>query len=366
LTISEDRVIFKLSKNILFVIVFLSSVSVALSSCTRNEEDLPATKTFTGPTMGTTYTVKIAGRQVNTDKIKEKVDNLLARINDQMSTYIPSSNLSRFNAHRVTTWEKFPAEALFLIKEAKKISKITQGAFDITVGPLVNLWGFGPIKKENSDEIPSDEDIEKILKTVGYENVKTRNHPPGLRKTQPTLYIDLSAIAKGYAVDQIGSLLYSYGFHNFMVEIGGEVVVKGERAKGFEWRIAIEKPEPGAASGGVKEKGVHRVLKLKNKGLATSGDYRNYFVKDGKRYSHTIDPRTGRPITHSLASVTVIDKNCMRADALATALMVLGPEEGFRMAQRLKLAALFIVKSDTEKGFEEKQTTVFKQEFGEG
>jgi len=260
--------------------------------------------------------------------------------------------LSQFNRSQAAGWIDASRELVEVLKQAQHVSVLTNGAFDVTVGPLVNLWGFGPLP--GNDQVPSEQEIREAMNRVGYTGLQVRSSPPGIRKDRPDLYVDLSAIAKGYAVDAVAEHLQALGIDDYMVEIGGEIQAKGRNARDRLWRIAIEKPSTGSRS-------LHRVIELSNVGIATSGDYRNYFEKEGKRYSHTIDPMTGRPVTHKLASVTVAHPSTMQADALATALMALGPEAGYRFAEQHKLAAFFIVNSDD--GFYDKATTAFRQYF---
>lgn len=214
----------------------------------------------------------------------------------------------------------------------------------------MNLWGFGPLHQE--DRIPSSQAIARALTQTGYEQLHARMSPPSIRKDNGFIYVDLSAIAKGYGVDKLAEHLDSLGLSDYLVDIGGELKGKGHNARGSAWRIAIEKPTPGKRS-------VHQIISFSEGAMATSGDYRNYFEKDGQRYSHTIDPETGAPIRHKLASVTVVNTSTMYADAMATALMVLGPERGYALAEQEALAALFIVKSAD--GFSEKVTPALKQ-----
>jgi thiamine biosynthesis lipoprotein len=216
----------------------------------------------------------------------------------------------------------------------------------------VNLWGFGPPGK--SEDIPTVKQISESLKKVGSNHLKSRLSPPALKKEIVDLYVDLSGIAKGFGVDSIANLLETQGLMNYIVDIGGEMKTRGRKNANSPWRIAIESPI-------VDKKEIQQVINLNDQAIATSGDYRNYFEKDGKRYSHEINPRTGYPIQHRLASVTVLDSSCMRADALATALIVLGPEKGFQLAEKESNAALFIIKG--EDGFFEKETTKFKREY---
>jgi thiamine biosynthesis lipoprotein len=313
---------------------------------------------FAGDTMGTTYTVKAirVPEEVTVEALKTQVDQLLADINRQMSTYDPASELSRFNRRQTTEWVDASPELLTVLEAAMQVSRLSDGAFDVTVGPLVNLWGFGP--QRGDDQVPPDAAVAEALARVGYERVHLRTSPGAIRKERADVYVDLSAIAKGYAVDRIADYLDSRGIVNYLVEIGGELRGRGQNPQSTAWRIAIERPSPG-------ERAIQRIVELADRGIATSGDYRNFFQLDGKRYSHTIDPRTGRPVRHELASVTVLNDSAMEADAMATALLVMGPERGFRLAQQQELAALFIViekeSLDSLGSFKEMATREFEQ-----
>ena len=316
--------------------------------------DSPARKLIlvNGSTMGTVYTVKVTEPLTGLDKddLKGNIDKILTSVNDRMSTYRQDSELSRLNSNSSMSWLDVSPEMVAVVTEAIYVSKLTQGAFDVTVGPLVNLWGFGP--QRLPEKVPTDNAISEALAKTGYQHIKLRVTPPAVKKELAALYIDLSGIAKGYAVDKIADYLESIGIANYLVEVGGELRGKGLNERGLPWIIAIEKPDIG-------DRAVQRLIHIKDKGLATSGDYRNYFERDGQRFSHTINPESGRPITHKLASVTVISASAIRADAMATALMVLGPEQGFEFASRENLAAFFIVKGPH--GFVEKNTEPFNQ-----
>lgn len=305
---------------------------------------------LSGSTMGTTYTVKVVGMPAELKKktLHAEIEEKLNMINAEMSTYDRESELSRFNTNRSTDWVETSSDLATVVREAQHVSELTAGAFDVTVAPLVDLWGFGP--EDRQDRIPSPREIAATATRIGYTHVRTRGSPPAIRKDLPDLHIDLSAIAKGYAVDQITELLESRGIANYLVEIGGELRGRGHNDAGNRWRIGIEQPAYGSRD-------VYAVITINDVGVATSGDYRNFFEKDGVRYSHTINPVTGRPVTHALASVTVIGYSTTEADALATGLLVLGPEEGYRLAEREGIAACFIVRTDD--GFIDRQTLAF-------
>lgn len=292
-----------------------------------------------GQTMGTQYSIKF--RHPSTSEmnaaIQEKVEAILDRINRSMSTYDPTSELSRFNQQRTTDWVAASPDLLTVLDAALKVGRKSEGAFDITIGPLVNLWGFGP--EFRSDQIPDKMAINRLRQQSGQDKLLLDHAKGSIRKRHPDIYIDLSAIAKGYAVDQIAQLFLSSGIEHFMIEIGGEVRAHGNNQQGSAWRIGIEKPLPHAQA-------VHKVLLVDNTALATSGDYRNFFEYDGKHYSHLIDPNSGWPIQSQLISVTVLASQCMEADAWATALTVLGHERGLSLAEKLGLPVLFLLNQD--------------------
>ncbi len=326
---------------------------LSLSSCSKENINNKLEQTaFNGATMGTSYNIKIVeptSTNLNQEKLHSDIKNLLQEINQQMSTYIDDSDLSLFNEAPAHEWVHVSENLVNIFRVANDLSAKSSGAFDITVGPLVNLWGFGP--EHNGSELPSDADIEKRQALIGYKNLEIRQEPPALKKSIAGLYCDLSAIAKGWGVDQVAELIEAKDFHNYLVEIGGEIRAKGTNLKGNPWRIGVSSPDTRTP--------LQKIVDVKDVGIATSGDYHNYFEKDGVRYSHSIDPRTGRPIAHNLVSITVIHESCMMADAYATAINVLGMQEGLALAKKQNLPAFFIVK--TKNGFKEDMTESFKQ-----
>lgn len=289
--------------------------------------------------MGTTYSVQINAfvDETKLEHLQASIEQRLNQINQQMSTYLPTSELSLFNQSDDKEWHLVSAELLTVIQLAASISQQSDGAFDITVGPLVNLWGFGPHKSEFI--VPTESNINISMQNIGYRNLYFRSNPPALHKTNKSLYVDLSAIAKGYAVDELAEILDTASIENYMVEIGGEVKSRGVASHGGAWRIGIETP---AGERG----GVEAILSLPEVGVATSGDYRNYFEQADKRYSHTIDPRTGYPVEHHLASVTVVHDSVAYADGWATAFMVLGPSKTLEISRQLQLATLLITREE--------------------
>ena len=265
----------------------------------------------------------------------------LDQVNQLMSTYLPDSDVSRFNASSDTDWIKVTADTAKVIERALEISKKTGGAFDITVGPLVDLWHFGP-DKDGAKNLPSQQAIGNAQKLVGYEQLTVRLDPPALKKAIGGIRIDLSAIAKGYAVDRVATHLDSLQIENYFVTVGGEVRTRGTKSDGSLWEIGIERPDP-------NKFGTWDSMVPQSTGaLASSGDYRNFFVVDGVTYSHTIDPETGKPVTHNLASASVLADDCMTADAYATAALVLGKDKAAALLDELDMQYHLITRDGTK------------------
>ena len=313
---------------------------LALLFVAGRQEPRPETLQLSGPTMGTTFHVTLVAPTAGqpAEAVTADIQQTLVRINALMSTWDPQSEISRFNASTSTDWFPISSETLTVVAEAQATSRLTDGAFDITVGPLVDLWGFGP-----SDRPPGVPDADELAATrsfVGHERLEVRADPPALRKSDPRLRIDLSAIAKGYGVDQVAAVLDTHGYTDYLVEIGGEMRLAGHNDRGQQWQIAVEQPLP-------DQRSVHRVFGATDTGVATSGDYRNFFQIGEERYAHGIDPRTGRPVPWTLGSVTVLAESAMRADALATALMILGPDDAMALARSENIAALLLVREGT-------------------
>lgn len=314
-------------------------VSAMMAGCDRGA----AYHQHSGFTMGTYYAVTYAGAARCVGELSEVLEDELDAVNAQMSTYLPDSELSRFNASNALDWVDVSIELAETIAVALELSKQSQGAFDVTVGPLVNAWGFGP---QERTEPPSAEEVASALARVGYDKLMVDVELSALRKRQVDLYVDLSAIAKGHGVDRLAAVLDRHGCNHFLVDIGGEVRTRGHNASGSDWRVGIEVPD-GSGS-------IQRVLYLSGQAVATSGDYRNFRVESGSRISHTIDPRRGRPVEHDLASVTVVAERAELADGYATLISVLGAESGLRFARDRDLAVFLIVRQ--EAGFEERYT----------
>ncbi|MCE2390602.1 MAG: FAD:protein FMN transferase [Proteobacteria bacterium] len=296
----------------------------------------PAVRELSGPSMGTTWSVKLAAPELDAAQRAEldwAVRDVLERIEQLASTYREDSELSRFNRHRSP--EPFPAspETLAIFDIARQVGERSRGAFDVTVEPLVRAWGFGAATRAPGPPQPAE--LEALRELVDYRRVGIDPERGGLTKSDPRVRCDLSAIAKGFAVDALVAELAGRGYRDALVEVGGELRASGRRPDGETWRVAVERPDAAARS-------AWKVFPLRDAALATSGDYRNFYEHAGRRLSHTIDPRSGRPIDHGLASVSVVHPRAAWADAWATALHVLGPEAGPALAAREGLAAYFI------------------------
>jgi thiamine biosynthesis lipoprotein len=329
--------------NIRILIVIIFTILVACSS-PKNQETY-----ISGPTMGTTYNVKFVSVDgVEQQKLKQEIDQALLNINQLMSTYIKDSELSRFN--QWSSVEPFPmsAQTLDVLIEAKRLGAMSAGLLDVTVGPLVNLWGFGP--QNRPEKVPTEKLIETTRQKIGLDKLKIGT--TWASKSQPDLYIDLSTVAKGYAVDKLAELLQTFSINNYLVEIGGEMRLAGQKASGKPWKIAIEKPE-------TEQRSIQKIISVGDNAVATSGDYRNYYEQNGVRYSHLINPTTGYPIKHNLVSVTVIHASSMTADGLATALNVMGKEKALELAEKDGIAVLLITKE--KDGFTEYTSSKFEQ-----
>lgn len=311
-----------------------------------------------GATMGTYYRVQYK-REGNCVASQAEVDSLLLDFNQSLSTYIDDSEISIFNNGLASGFSPVSQRFGSVLEAASTVWDQSEGAFDVTVGPLVNLWGFGPT---GSDDFPSSAAQAAAFALVGMQNLELQRTYEGatevfsVRKSVPDLYLDFSALAKGLGVDEIAQSLSALGCGDFMVDIGGEVSTRGLSPKARPWRIGIEAPD--ATRRGI----IQRVLQLSNQSVATSGDYRNFRLVDGVRVDHVVDPRSGKPADNSVVSVTVIHEQAMWADAYATALMVLGADAGIKMAEKLGLAVLVITKTSDDR-FVERYTPSMKQFF---
>ena len=312
-----------------FIRLILFTLLIACNKPTDPPMDI------SGLTMGTTYSITLpTAYEEKRKELDMGISSILDDINQKMSTYISDSEISVINKSVGNEWLPISKELYLVMQSAQRISEQTNGAFDMTVGALVNLWGFGPIPSPVS--IPDPDKLEMMLDTSGYTLVYLRSNPYAFKKEHSDTYIDLSGIAKGYAVDQISLYLEQHDIDNYLVDIGGEVKAKGQNGLDQTWRIGIEKPD-------INSREIQQIIKLENMAMATSGDYRNYFIIEDVRYSHTINPATGWPVEHFDSSVTVLNESTMIADALATALVVMGPEKGLSYAESQGIPALFIV-----------------------
>lgn len=303
----------------------------------------PVVHEMSGEAWGTTYRIKIvaADRDFDAREVSDALQDTLREVDDHLSNWNPNSEVSRFN--RLATTEPFAISATMtsVLAASNEVHDKSDGHLDLTLAPIIELWGFGAKSVQNADQIdpPRDAEIAEAMAKVGQRSVLAhRAGTSELRKLKPEATVFLSALAKGAGIDAIAQSLNEVGYENYLVEVGGDLIAAGSGATGRGWRIAIERPTPGARMAG-------DVVALQGQAMATSGDYRNYFEKDGMRYSHIIDPSTGRPISHRTASVTVLSDKAVFADAWATALLAAGVERGLVIAEREGIAALFISRS---------------------
>ncbi|NKB25740.1 MAG: FAD:protein FMN transferase ApbE [Kiritimatiellae bacterium] len=338
--------------------IFFVATVIILYTIYTYTRDAPGPKnpTWMGHTMGTTYSIKIANSSLGQSALKQlqrDIDSYLVKINKQMSTYSPNSEISQFNKSTLTEPVTISEPFAEVIRFALDLSQQTDGAFDLTVDPLIDLWGFG-VNQHKSP--PEDEQISEVQKSVGYQHVALMGEIR-LQKDIPALRLNLNAIAKGFAVDVVAQLIRSKGETNYLVEMGGELVASGQNFDQQLWKVGVDLPDRKNSTRAIKG-----VVYLNNAALATSGDYRNYReLADGKIYTHILDPRTGRPLEHRLASVSVLAETCMRADGLATALCVMGPSRGLMWIENDKHAeALFIVR-EKDGSYTEKMSSGFEK-----
>ena len=300
---------------------------------------------LTGKTMGTTYHIKVvAGWLTSGADLQAQIDKRLIAINRSMSTFDPASEISRFNAITSTNEVlSISKDFSYVLQVAAKLYQLTGGAWDGTLDPLINLWGFG--RQGPADGIPEDHEIQKALSRVGFDRIRVG--PSGaIGKNDKGVTLDLASIAKGYGVDEVARLLGNSGFDDFLVEIGGEVYARGRRKDGQPWLVGINRPD---RSAGLND--VYKAVPLTNRAMATSGDYRLFFQVGDRFYSHILDPRTGWPVQNGVVSATVVAANCTVADGLATALMVMGPAAGVALVNRLEEVECLIVTRTSDGGF---------------
>jgi len=329
--------------------------ALAATSCASRAE-----VRLEGRTMGTTYHVTLVTSPGRPGAgLQEAIDRRLEEVNRQLSTWLEDSEISRFNRSGAVG-EEFPISGDFLrvMRAAAEVHALSDGAWDGTVSPLVVLWGFGPGGPALSP--PSEESIDQALRGVGFDKIEI-NPAGALVKRHAAVSVDLSSIAKGYGVDAVVEVLRGEGEADFLVEIGGEVFAAGRRRDGLPWRVGINRPDPEA---GPEE--VYKVVPLGGQALATSGDYRSYVLEEGRRRSHVIDPRTGQPVTNGVVSATVLAPTCMMADGLATAVMVMGPQKGLALIERLGEVEALIVVERQGGFFEEHASSGFRTEDAPG
>jgi len=320
----------------LFLKLFL--ITLIISSCSTKQENERTYLSVKGFTQGTNYMVKYSSP--DTVNYKKEIEKILANIDTSMSTYNKHSVISRINNNeKEVEVDKYFKE---VFESAIKISEKTNGAFDITVGPLVNAWGFGQGKVRDIDSAV----VDSIKQFVGYEKVKLKNGR--IYKEDKRLKLNMNAIAQGYTVDVLAEFLDKKGIKNYLVEVGGEVRTKGISPSDRKWRIGIDKP---VDSNYVAGKNLQAIAEIQNRALATSGNYRNFYIEDGVKYAHTIDPKSGYPVTHKLLSTSVFAPDCVTADAYATAFMVMGKKKSKELVEKLKNIEAYFIYSDEEGNF---------------
>lgn len=319
---------------------------LALAGCGERVER------FGGPTMGSSYSVQYLPtvQSPAPQRLQAEVEGILGELDRQFSTYRDDSEVSRFNALPAGACQAMPTELVELLRYGNELSEASAGAFDLSVEPLMNLWGFGP--QSRGELVPAPEALERERARVGYRHVRVDG---SLVCKDVAAQLDFDSIVAGYAVDRVSQRLAELGVKNYLVEITGELKAVGHKPDGSPWRVALEVPS------GERERSVARSLAVDGYGVSTSGDYRNYFEEGGQRYSHTFDARTGTPVRHRLAAVTVVDRSTLHADGLSTLLMVLGPDEGYRYAEQHGLAAWFVVHQG--QGFAMRATPRFAELF---
>lgn len=329
----------------------IASISLALSGCQPAER----VEVLSGPTMGSTYTIKYVANSGTpaADAAGVAVQAVLDEVDRQMSTYRLDSDLSKFNQLPAGSCALMPDPVVELVSYANELSALSDGQFDITIQPLLNVWGFGP--NSRGKRIPTAEEIQAAKQQMGYQYLSINGNE--LCKSRD-LKLDLNSIAAGYTVDRLAQRFEALGIHSYLIEVTGELIAKGKKPDGSPWRIAIEQPVD------TGERVAQRILAIDGWGVNTSGDYRNYFEEDGVRFSHTLNPKLGAPISHNVAAVTVIDRSAMVADAVGTVLLVLGLDEGMEYAKQHQVAALFVVREGDK--FVTYSSPKFNESFPEG
>lgn len=314
---------------------YFSIAALALTAFLVFSEKNSRLQTLEGNVFGTYYSIKIRTDAKDT-ALKGKIQKIFDEINQRMSVFEPASELNEINRAEAGKKINISRRLYDILKTSQNVFEKSDGYFDPSVEPLIELWGFGINKKHAS---PNEQQIQETLKYCGFDKISLTEETPAVNKKHAQTTLNLSAIAKGYAVDRVAELLHTLGHQNFIIDIGGEVYASGRKDKHTNgWNVGIAQPSPESRKNMF-------IVELQDMAVATSGDYRNFFTRNGKRYSHAISPRTGRPVEHNLASVTVFNQSCMLADAYATAILAAGEEEGLALADRLNLAAVLFVRS---------------------
>lgn len=334
-------------------LTLITVLASLIMSCGQQSVELESFS-FSGPTMGTTFHITLVDSSFDStvqDWLPQRVDSVLRAVNSAMSTYQQDSEISLFNRWRESEPFSISDEFETVARFGLDLCVATDGAFDITVAPFVNFYGFG--FEPGEDRFPTVEEIDAWLELTGCDRVQLEENL--LWKTAPKVSIDLSAAAKGYGADKVCDFLRDQGFDNIFVEVGGEIRVHGQNAQGEAWRIGVDRPSLASQPG----ENLQHILNVSEGAVATSGDYRNYREIEGERVTHMIDPRTGYPISHNLASVTIIAKSCMVADGLATAVMVMGLEEGLAWLEKQADLEGLLITREAEESYTEHMTPGF-------
>lgn len=328
-----------------------------LAGCSENDRPLDTPVRFEGGIFGSFYQVTLAESltQGEANSLEEGFLAELESVDQAMSTYRDDAELIAFNEAPLDEWQPLSNELIEVLAISRSVAEASHGAFDITVGSVVNLWSFGP--EARPEEVPSEDELNERLATIGYDAVEVDVERMQARRTRD-VFADLSGVAKGHGTDRVAAYLDQQGIENYLVNLGGDIVARGYRDVEDQtpWRIGIEVPEDG-------EQTAQHILPLSDISVATSGDYRNYFEVDGERFSHTIDPRTGLPVKHELASVSVFHPSNAWADAWATAIMATGKEEGLQMVLENNLSALILIKDGEH--WRSLASPAFVDDFGE-
>lgn len=322
----------------------VAAASLALAACAGQPAQSYGETLIAGETMGSAWTAKLAGPlPASAEVLRAGAQARFDAVNLALSTYRTDSALSRFNADDSGKWVNIDAELGEVLAYALSLAEASGGAYDVTVGPLVNLWGFGP--DPATHQVPDAAAIEAARVRVGWRGVVVDLANHRARK-RPGIRVDLSSLGKGRGVDRVAEFLDEQGVTNYLIDLSGKLRARGRNSRGDPWRVAVERPAADASSAAPALEPA--IVALQNESVATAGDYRRFFESGGRHYSHIIDPRTGYPVTHGTMSATAMAADCMQADALATVMMVMPPAEALALAERLRLPALLIGHADAK------------------